>query len=87
VLTPEGDVLAEHELGHDHASEQPFTRTSGPFTIPDEVTEVVIEGRDQQNGYGGKTVAIAVPRSRHLPPSAVRPAEPRPRRRSSRLGP
>ena len=62
VLTPEGDVLAEHTLGHDHASEQPFTRTSGRFTIPDDVTEVVVEGRDQANGYGGETVTASVPR-------------------------
>jgi len=61
VLTPDGTVLAEHELGHDHASEQPFTRTSAPFTIPDDVTEVVVEGRDQANGYGGETVTVAVP--------------------------
>ncbi len=62
VLTQDGELLAEHELGHDQASEQPFTRTSGPFTIPDNVTDVVIEGRDQANGYGGETVTVAVPR-------------------------
>lgn len=61
VMTPDGDVLAEHELAHDHASEQPFTRTRGPFTIPDGVTDVVVEGRDQANGYGGAPVTVAVP--------------------------
>lgn len=62
VLTPGGEVLAVHELGHDHASEQPFTRTSGPFAIPDDVSEVEVEGRDQANGYGGETVTVTVPR-------------------------
>lgn len=62
VMTESGDVLAEHELAHDHANEQPFTRERGPFTIPDDVTTVVVEGRDQANGYGGKTVTIEVPR-------------------------
>jgi len=62
VLTPDGDVLAEHELAHDHASEQPFTRTSSAFTIPDDVSEVEVQGRDQQNGYGGETVTVTVAR-------------------------
>ena len=62
VLTQDGAVLAEHTLGHDHASEQPFTRTSASFTIPADVTAVVVEGRDQANGYGGETVTVSVPR-------------------------
>lgn len=62
VMTPDGEVLAEHELAHDHANEQPFTRTRGPFEIPEDVTEVVVEGHDQQNGYGGETVTVEVPR-------------------------
>ncbi|WP_353810425.1 hypothetical protein [Agromyces sp. SYSU T00194] len=62
VLTPDGEALAEHELTHDHATEQPFTRTRGPFPIPDDVDEVVVEGRDQANGYGGETVTVDVPR-------------------------
>lgn len=61
VMAPGGEILAEHELAHDHANEQPFTRTRGPFAIPDDVDEVVVEGRDQENGYGGDTVTIAVP--------------------------
>lgn len=62
VLTPGGDVLAEHVLHHDHQHEQPFTRSRGPFTIPDDADEVVVEGRDSANGYGGDTVTVAVPR-------------------------
>ncbi|MDO5668605.1 MAG: hypothetical protein Q4G50_01240 [Corynebacterium sp.] len=62
VLTPDGDVLAEHVLHHDHQNQQPFTRSRGPFAIPEDVDEVVIEGRDQLNGYGGGTVTVPVPR-------------------------
>ncbi|MEV8266089.1 hypothetical protein [Microbacterium sp. NPDC076911] len=62
VLSPDGDVLAEHQLGHDHANEQPFTRTGGTFAIPENVDEVTVEGRDQDNGYGGATVTVEVPR-------------------------
>ena len=62
VLDEDGTVLAEHELGHDHANEQPFTRSRGPFEIPDNVNEVTVEGHDQEHGYGGKTVTTEVPR-------------------------
>ncbi|MDK8685283.1 hypothetical protein [Corynebacterium pseudodiphtheriticum] len=62
VLDEDGTVLAKHELGHDHANEQPFTRSRGPFEIPDNVKEITVEGHDQEHGYGGKTVTIEVPR-------------------------
>lgn len=61
VLAPDGDVLAEHDLAHDHANEQPFTRTRGPFDIPGGIDEVTVEGRDRANGYGGGTVTVPVP--------------------------
>lgn len=61
VMTPDGEVLVEHDLAHDHADELPFTRDRGPFAIPDGVAKVVVEGRDQANGYGGETVALVVP--------------------------
>lgn len=56
-----GTVLGEMTLGHDHASEQPFTRTQTNVKIPPSVTSVVIEGRDLKNGYGGKTVTVQLP--------------------------
>lgn len=62
VLAPDGSVLAEHTLTHDHANEQPFTRTSQPFTIPATISSVIVEGRDQESGYGGATVTVTVPR-------------------------
>ena len=61
VLDPEGNELGTMELGHDHASEQPFTRSQSDLEIPDGVEKVTIEGHDLENGYGGATVDVAVP--------------------------
>lgn len=61
VRAADGAVFGVNELTHDHASEQPFTR-SFAVDVPPEVTEVVVEGRDQANGWGGGTQTVAVPR-------------------------
>jgi len=61
VLDPEGVVLGTHTLMHDHASEQPFTRTQRTLHIPAGVAAVTVEGRDQANGFGGATVTVEVP--------------------------
>jgi hypothetical protein len=62
VLGPDDTVLGEHALLHDHAGEQPFTRTMTGLTVPDDVEEVTVEGRDREHGYGGATVTVDVPR-------------------------
>ncbi|MGH3089092.1 MAG: hypothetical protein ACRDSJ_17475 [Rubrobacteraceae bacterium] len=62
VLAPDGTVLGEHELMHDHASEQPFTRAQTGLEIPANVEEITVEGRDLENGYGGETVTIPAER-------------------------
>lgn len=56
VLGPDGEVYGERILLHDHAGEQPFTRSQSGIEIPDGVTEVTVEGRDQISGWGGRTV-------------------------------
>jgi hypothetical protein len=61
VLDPEGNVLGTHTLLHDHANEQPFTRTQRGLAIPEGVTEVTVEGRDQYYGFGGGTITVDVP--------------------------
>jgi len=61
VLDPEGNELGTMELGHDHASEQPFTRSQSDLEIPEGVEMVTIEGHDLENGYGGATVDVDVP--------------------------
>ena len=60
VLGPDGTVYAERVLLHDHADEQPFTRSESGIEIPDNVTEVVIEGRDLVFGYGGTTFTLVL---------------------------
>lgn len=61
VLGPDGTMYGEHQLLHDHASEQPFTRTQRGVRIPAGVSQVSVEGRDRLNGYGGQTVLVDVP--------------------------
>ena len=61
VLGPDGAELGVRVLAHDHANEQPFTRSLTGVTIPDGLTTVTIEGRDQLNGWGGATVTLDLP--------------------------
>lgn len=61
ILGPDEEVLGEMTLDHDHAAEQPFTRTQTGVEIPDGVTSVVVEGRDLENGYGGGTQTVDLP--------------------------
>lgn len=58
VRSTDGDEYAVRELGRHHADEQPFTRELGEVEIPEEVTVVVIEGRDSDNGWGGETIEV-----------------------------
>lgn len=60
VVGADGTVFGVRELDHDHASEQPFTRSLTDVQIPDDVQNVVVEGRDQVNGYGGTTFEVAL---------------------------
>ena len=62
VRTPDGTVLGVRELAHDHADEQPFTRSLPSLEVPGDVEEVVVEGRDGANGWGGGTVTVPVRR-------------------------
>lgn len=62
VLAPDGTELGVRVLTHDHAGEQPFTRSLNGVEIPPGITEVTIEGRDQLNGWGGDTVTVTLER-------------------------
>jgi hypothetical protein len=58
----DGDVVyGERTLFHDHAGEQPFTRDLYGVTIPAGIKTVIVQGRDQKYGYGGKTRQVALP--------------------------
>jgi hypothetical protein len=61
VMGNGGVVYGERTLFHDHASEQPFTRDLYGVTIPAGIKTVVVQGRDQKYGYGGKTRQVALP--------------------------
>lgn len=63
VLAPDGTELGVRVLTHDHASEQPFTRSLSGVEIPDDVTTVTIQGRDQLSGWGGATVDLTLART------------------------
>jgi N-acetylmuramoyl-L-alanine amidase len=61
VWGEDGVVYGVNELTHDHASEQPFTRSLVGVEIPESVKTVVVEGRDQVYGWGGETVTVTLP--------------------------
>ena len=61
VVGPGDEVLALRELAHDHAGEQPFTRGLSDVSIPADVDLVLVEGRDQANGWGGQALEVPVP--------------------------
>jgi hypothetical protein len=62
VLGPDGEEYGLRVLTHDHAGEQPFTRSLSGIEIPDDVTEVTVQGRDQLSGWGGATVLVDLKR-------------------------
>jgi len=61
VMSKDGSVFGERALFHDHASEQPFTRDLYGVRIPRGVRTVLVQGRDRQFGYGGRTVEATLP--------------------------
>ncbi len=61
VLDPSGVELGVHDLLHDHAAEQPFTRTQFDLLIPVGIEQVTVEGRDLVYGFGGRTLTVEVP--------------------------
>ncbi len=58
VVGPDGTEYGIRVLTHDHASEQPFTRSQSGIPIPADVSTVTIEGRDQANGWGGGFLTV-----------------------------
>jgi hypothetical protein len=62
-LLPRLLIAATEEFGvriltHDHANEQPFTRSQSGIEIPADVSSVIVEGRDRVSGWGGTTVEV-----------------------------
>ena len=52
VLGPDGTVLGERVLLHPHVDEQPFTRSLGGVTIPEDVEVVEVRAHDTVDGWG-----------------------------------
>jgi hypothetical protein len=61
VYTAANQVLGERKLWHDHQNEQPFTRDLYGVAIPQGVSSVFIQARDQKYGYSGKVAEVRLP--------------------------
>lgn len=61
ILSPDGEQIGVRELLHDHANEQPFTRSLSGVEIPADIVVVTIQARDLVNGWGGDTVEVSLP--------------------------
>ncbi|MFV1990239.1 MAG: hypothetical protein ACC652_05815 [Acidimicrobiales bacterium] len=61
VLDEQGNVIGDRPLAHDHATEQPFTRSTNGVTIPEGTKEVTIEAHDQKYGWNPERFTVAVP--------------------------
>ena len=60
ILDEDDNELGIRILGHDHANEQPFTR-SGAIQLPADSKTVFVEGRDQANGWSGQRFKFNLP--------------------------
>jgi len=58
-----GNVLGTRVLTHPHANEQPFTRSLSDVSIPQTVTDVVVDARDSARGFCGISMTVEVPHS------------------------
>lgn len=58
VLDEADNELGIRVLAHDHASEQPFTRSLDGIAIPSTASTVFVEGRDQDNGWSGQRFEV-----------------------------
>ena len=63
IIGPDGTVYGVRELLHDHAGEQPFTRSLSGVEVPAGVSTVTVEARDKSNGWGGASLEVEVPDS------------------------
>ena len=61
VLDADDNELGVRVLTHDHADEQPFTRSTG-VDIPADIDVVFVEGRDQLNGWNGQRFELSLDR-------------------------
>lgn len=63
VRDSDGNVLGTRILAHDHANEQPFTRSLSGVEIPTDVTRIEVEARDSDRGFCGEPLVVEVDHS------------------------
>ena len=73
VIDVEGNVLGERILLHPHDNEQPFTRSQSGIVIPDGVTQVIVQAKDNVEGFGGQVVVVDLTQSEGEKFEVVRP--------------
>ncbi len=71
VLAPDETVLGTRVLLHPHVHEQPFTRALDALPIPADLETVIIQGRDNVHGTGGRTFTAPVVRRPARPADAT----------------
>ncbi len=61
LLDENGNELGIRLLLHDHANEQPFTRSLLNVDVPGNISKIIVQARDKRYGWGGKTHTIDWP--------------------------
>lgn len=62
IVGADGTVYGTRTLYHPHVDEQPFTRSLTGVVIPEGVSSVRVEARDNVHGWGGTTRTINLAR-------------------------
>ena len=73
VVDLDGNVLGERILLHPHDTEQPFTRSQSGIAIPDDVTQVIVQAKDNVEGFGGQVVVVDLTQSEGEKFEVIRP--------------
>ncbi len=61
VVGPDGAVYGQRTLLHPHVDEQPFTRSLSGVAIPEGVSRVLIEARDNVDGWSPRVLELPLP--------------------------
>lgn len=61
ILDANGQELGVRTLFHPHENEQPFTRSLGGVSIPNDVTQVFIQARDNVDGWAKPLTTVTLP--------------------------
>lgn len=73
VVDLAGNVLGERILMHPHDNEQPFTRSQSGIEIPEDITQVIVQAKDNVEGFGGQVVVVDLTKSEGEKFEVIRP--------------